>query len=222
MNTNTVSGLIGGTGVGQIKSQALAAVTETLFVTNTGATPTTATATIAVPLTTDIVGVRTQFDPASNAASPVRTGNRYGNQFFNANNVDAVLSGGPFLLRLAGTITVLNSNGGNSLNLIIYRGTTTGGDVIATTGVNTGTETSIATGSFVLEAQLTWDSTSQLLGGQQWYQVLAGASPLYNTWKTTPLVTSVTAAKLVFCASTTWGNAAGGTIQVSEFSIARL
>lgn len=223
MNSNTVAGFIGGTGVNQIKSQTLITTTETEFVLNTGATPATTIAVVSVPLTTDIRGVATQFDPAANPASTVRTGNRFGNQYFNANNVDAILSGGPFLVRLMGIITPI-SDVDSTINLIIYNGTTKSGTAIATTGAQAGIASSVQTGSFILETQLTWDSTSGKLGGQQWYQFLGGATAFYNTWKVNAATaTGITAATLQFCASATWGDAPeGGTIQVSEFSISRL
>lgn len=218
MNTNTVAGFIGGTGVGQIASQTLASTTETEFVYNTGASPTTAIAVLAPPLTTGIYGSRTQFDPAANAASPVRTGNRYGNQFFTVNNLDG---GVPFLVRVAGVATPA-SNAGNQLQIFLYLGATKSGTAIALTA-DTNQATTTTAKPFVLEAQLIWSSVSQTLFGQFWWKLEATSSTDYATWaELSANGSSVTAAALQFCASAQWGDAAGGTVDVSEFSITRL
>lgn len=221
MNTNTVAAYIGGTGVGQIKSQTLASVTETEFVLNTGASPATAIAVLAVPLSSDIRGVATPFDPSLNTAQPARAGGRNNSPFFNANQLDLAGTGGPFLVRICGLATPA-SNAGNSLNIILYNGTTKSGTAIASTGAVPQATTTTAV-AFIVEAEVIWDSTSQTLDGQFWFAMKGTSGTRYTTWaQLSNPGSSITAAKLQFVASATWGNAAGGVVAVSEMSITRL
>ena len=81
---------------------------------------------------------------------------------------------------------------------------------------------STAAFAFLFETQCAWDSTGQVLIGQQWYSV-NGTTPLYNTWKNnTAQATVTTVSALKFCATATWGNAVGGSITVGEFTISQL
>jgi len=217
MNMDTFAGFIGGTGVNQIASQTLASTTETEFKYNTGATPTTAIAILKVPLATDIVGTRAPFDPALNPASTVRMGNRNLSQYFNSNHID---NGVPFLVRICGLATPA-SNAGNTLTIILYNGDDKGDTAIATTGAVPQATTTTAK-AFIVEAELVWNSTSQTIVGQYWFQMAGSSGTTYTTWATlTAPGTSVTAAALHFCASATWGDAVGGVVAVSEFSASR-
>ena len=223
MNSNTFAGFVGGTGRNQLLSQSLSAVTETeiRIATDNAAG---AIAVLTIPTGTAIAGSASPLDYSDNAALINRTGRTYGRPWASgqpAHNSKSFDSGRPFLIRFAGVVTPA-SNASNSLNFILYNGTTKGGTSLAATGALTGTETSVQAGSFILEAQLQWDSVSGLLGGSYWYQVLAGATASYNTWKATSLVSGVTLATLNFCVSTTWGNSAGGVVVPSEMSISQL
>jgi hypothetical protein len=220
MNANTISGYFGGTGRNQIASQTLATATETEIKVNTDAS--SAIALLTIPQGTAIAGSTAPLDFSDNAALLNRTGRTWGRPVAAgqpAHNTKSFDSGRPFMIRWAGVITPA-SNAANSLQLIIYNGTSKSGTAIASTGVQTGTETSTQAGSFIIETRLQWDVVSGLLGGQFWYQYLGGATPFYNTWATnTAAATGVTLATLNFCASVKWGNAVGGVCATSEFSL---
>lgn len=227
MQANSIAGYVGGTGIGQIPNQTLASTTETEFQQNLTAS-TTGIAVLSVPGSQTTAqyggGPRGHVPPLNPDANAAKIVDDFGVMFrptppagFSSSSFD---NGRPFLITLCGLITPV-SNGANSLAINLYCGTSKSGTKIASTGTNTGTETSTQAGSFVLQALLFWDSTSQFLAGQQWYSVQAGATPLYNTWKATTQATSVALAGLQFCASAVWGNAAGGQIQVQEFSLSR-
>lgn len=224
MNADTVVGYIGGTGRNQLASQTLAATTETEIQVNTdnGAG---AIAVLQIPQQTDIAGSGNPLyieDNASLLSMGGRLGMRYqyaGRPGFNSASFDV---GRPFLLRLAGLVTPA-SNAANTLTIKLYSGTSKAGTNIVTTGALTGTESSTAAGSFLLESQLVWDSTSGLLNGQFWYIVNAGATVSYHVWAVNSNPATVAAvASLKFCASITWGNAVGGVVAASEFSISQL
>lgn len=222
MNFNTFSGYIGGTGRNQIASQTLAATTETEFKVNCdNGTPTIAV--LALPSGTAVGGSSTPLGPDINQALMVHTG-RAGVPLGSAQpslTSQSFDNGRPFLIRLAGLVTPA-SNAANTLTMKIYSGTTKGGTNICSTGALTGMETSTAAGSFLMETQLQWDSTSGIVNGQYWY-LLNGATPNYNTWKVNTAATGATTlANMKFCASAQWGNAVGGVIAISEFSLSQL
>lgn len=221
MNFNTVAGYIGGTGRNQIASQTLASTTETEFAINNDSG--TSVAVIAPPGQGDIIGSQTPLGVEANPAYLISRGRpaapRGGTApWFNSASFDVAR---PFKVRVAGVITPV-SNAANTLTLKIYLGATKAGTAIASTGAMTGTQSSTQAGAFVFEALLVWDSVGQIIGGQQWWSVVAGATPNYNTWKAlTANPTGVTLANLKFCASAQWGNAVGGVIAVSEFSLSQ-
>lgn len=228
MNINTVAAAIGGTLRGQIPSSTLATATETEFKINTDAsiagTGTAPIAVLSIPQIADIKGSGNPHGWDENLA--LLQGREkfagalpgFERPFFSAASFD---NSRPFLIRLAGVATPA-SNAGNTFQLVIYSGTSKSGTALATTGALTGTETSVAPFGFVVETQCIWDSTSQQIAGQFWYNVNC-ATPGYHTWATNSnLATSVTYANLKFCASVTWGNAVGGVCAVNEFSITAL
>lgn len=228
MNVNTIVGYIGGTGRNQIASQTLASTTETEFKVNQDAGAANAIAVLQIPQQTAVVGSATPLGVNINPAmlvgglgQPNDPSRLAGRPYFNSSSFDF---GRPFLVRLAGVVTPA-SNAANTLDLKIYSGTTKSGTLVADTGAATGTESSTQAGAFIVEAQLIWDSTGQLLYGQQWYAIAAGATPTYNTWKamaTAAGIAVTSVANLKFCASAQWGNAVGGVVAVSEFSISQL
>lgn len=223
MNFNTFSGYIGGTGRNQIKSQTLAATTETEFAVNTDTSGTTAIALLALPSGVGIGGTNTPLGPDTNQALLVHTGREAiplgaATPHLTSQSFD---SGRPFLIRLAGLVTPA-SNAANTLTIKIYSGTSKSGTNICTTGALTGMESSTAAGSFLMETQLQWDSTSGICNGQFWY-LLNGATPNYHVWAVNTAATGATTlANMKFCASAAWGNAVGGVIAISEFSINQL
>jgi len=229
MNVNTIAAFYGsGTGNqaaatrNTIPSQVLAATTETEFQVYTDTSGTTNIAVLQVPQQTDIRGSGNPQSPSGNAAllgSPfasINTNHGPSRPYYASQQFDY---GRPFLVRLCGVATPA-SNAANTLTLKIYSGTSKSGTNIVTTGALTGTESSTQAGAFIVETQLTWDSVGQILNGQFWYSVSAGATPSYHVWAANSATATVTAvASLKFCATAAWGNAAGGTIAVSEFSI---
>jgi hypothetical protein len=222
-NFNTFASFAGGTGRNQIASQTLASTTETEFKVNTDS-GTPVIAVLTVPQGTAIVGSATPINPSVNAASPFETG-RYAtpkNVARPAHSSTAFDNGRGFGFIVKGVVTPA-SNAANTLTLNLYCGTSKSGTNICTTGALTGTESSTQAGSFVIETQLFWDSTSQILNGQFWYLVNAGATKSYHVWQqNSNPATSIALSGLNFVASATWGNAAGGTIAVSEMSLYEL
>lgn len=223
MNSNTIMGFTRGSGRNQFSAQTLVG-TETEFKVNTDTSGSPAIAVLTIPPGTTVAGSVSPLDPSDNAALINRTGRTWGRPWASgqpAHNSQSFDYGRPFLVRVAGVVTPANQ-AANTLTIILYNGTSKSGTSLATTGALTGTESSVQTGAFVLEAQLMWDSVGQVLGGQFWYQVLAGATPSYHVSAATSYATAVTLASLNFCASATFGNAAGGVVTCSEFSISQL
>lgn len=223
MNFNTVSSYIGGTGRNQIASQTLAATTETELRVNTD-NGTGAIAILTIPSGSGIGGSSSPQGVERNLASPYQTG-RLGvprNTAQPSHNSSSFDVGRPFGIRVAGVVTPA-SNAGNTFTMIIYCGTSKSGTAICTTGATTGMESSTQAGSFIMETQLLWDSTSQILNGQFWWLINAGGTKSYHVWaQNSAPATSIALAGLNFCVSVTWGNAAGGVVAASEFSFSQL
>lgn len=221
--SNVVAAYYGGTGRNSILSQTLASTTETEFkvVTDTGTNP---IAVLAVPTQTQILGSQTPLDQSANAA--ILNGG-FSRLSVNSDSQPPFNSGvfdndKPFLVRLCGTIVPV-SNAGNTFKAALYLGTTKSG--VALTNVTAAAQNaSVAPFGFILEAQLHWNSLAQVVVGQYWYD-FNGTTRQYATWATTTNPTTATAAavsNLQFCATATWGNAAGGVASVSEFSLTQL
>lgn len=212
----TIAGFQGGTVVGQIASQTLASTTETEFQINQIASPASSgIAILTIPQTGDILGSQSRYGVDDNQANFARR-----NQPFPPTTL-SFDKGRPFLIRVAGLATPA-SNAGNSLNIILYNGTTKGGTAIASTAAVPQATTTIAK-SFILEAECIWDSTSQTLDGQFWFAMKGTSGTRYATWaQLSNPGSGITAAKLQFVASATWANAAGGVVAVSEMSVSQL
>src|SRR5579864_4447935 len=135
MNFNTVAGFIGGTGRNQLLPQTLATVTETEINVGVDANSTGVIAVLQVPQQTTIAGSGNPLNFDINAALLQENGGNVaglparGRPGFSTATFD---SGRPFLVRVAGVITPA-SQAANSLNIILYSGTTKGGTAIATT-----------------------------------------------------------------------------------------
>ena len=216
-----ISGVLQGNGRNQLLQQTLVA-TETEFVVGTEAGSTIAL--LSIPSGSGKLGSVAPLDYSDNAALPSRTGRTWGIPSAAGSpphGTQAFDFGRPFLIRAAGVVTPV-SDAGNSLTFVLYYGSTKLGTSLAATAGMTGTESSVAAGAFILEAQLQWDSVGGRLGGQFWYQVLAGATESYHTWAATSYISSATLAGANFCISAHWGAAAGGVIQPSEFSLSQL
>lgn len=222
-NVNTIQAFIGGTKRNQIPSLVLAATTETALPVNTDAG--TTSALLAVPLQTAILGSSNGMGPNGNAAILVPPGGSINSipdginaPYFNSSSFD---SGRPFTLRLCGIGSAV-ANAGNTLTIKIYQGTNTaiGSDTAFTTAISALATATAANLRFDISVRCQWDSTSNTLTG-----VLSG-STLYNgtaallTTATATVLTSLTTpSTLSFLPSITWGNAVGGTINVSEWSL---
>jgi hypothetical protein len=217
----------GGTGRNAVLSQTLATASETEFKIGNDSASTSVIAVLSMPTQTTIQGSYTPNDQATNPAVLNAGFNRTGYQFdanppYNSGVFDNCK---PFLVRLAGTYTPLTGSSSTSIAFKVYLGTSKSGTNIATCGTVTNSDSAGGTYGFLIEAQLKWDSTSQALRGQQWYDVASNSTnSTYNTWKalTTAGSSITTPASLQFCASTTWGASNGGTVAVSEFSITQL
>lgn len=221
MNANTIVSYQGGTGRNQILPQTLASVTETLFQVQTDSgTPTTAILTIP---SGEITGASAPLDPNANAAI---TGNDYGRQYGRPNGTAAPWYsttsfdfGRPFKVRIVGSGTAV-ANAGNSIIINLYAGTTaTAGNLIATTGAALATATA-ASLAFFVEAELNWSSALGSLSGSQTANINYNGTQQYTVPKAAAHVVSIASVSgLQFVASAVWGNAVGGTIAVTEFSI---
>lgn len=219
MNFNTLSSYQGGTLRNQIASQTLASVTETEFLLNTDS-GTGTIALLTVPSGASIGGSSNPQDPNINSSLLFQGGREAlpTNASRPAHSAATFDKGRPFLLRLSGVCTPA-SNAGNTFALTIYCGTTKAGVALATTGNLTGSQTTTAAASFVMETECIWDSSSQQITGQFWYAT-GFATPGYHVWAiNSNAATGIALAGLTFCASAKWGNAVGGVVAVSEFSL---
>lgn len=222
MNANTIVGFLGGTGRNQIASQTLASTTETELQINTD-DGNGAIAVLTVPQQTSIAGASNPLDPSANSAV---IANKFGRQvdhrashapWFNADTFD----NRPFLVRVCGLATPA-SNAGNTLAIKLYLGASKAGTNIATTAA-TAQATTTTPKPFILEAQLVWSSVSRTVVGQFWWKLDATSSTEYATWATLSNDGATTDIDdLNFCVSATWGNAVGGVVAASEFSISQL
>jgi len=230
MNANTILGFQGGTGRNQIGLQTLATVTETEFKVNQDAGANNAIAVLALPQGNEILGASNPLNSSANASSlRLDRGSQFGNgvgenaPWFSNTAFDLGKGGVGFRLRLTAFFTAA-ANAGNTLQIKIYSGTSKSGTVIAQ---NTAVATaSAASGSFVFDLRLQWNSTEQVLVGNQNFSFSYNGTQPTNGFSAGAILTnaaSVTAlANMNFVASTTWGNAVGGTVQVNEFVLETL
>jgi hypothetical protein len=190
----------------------LAATTETSVKLSNGNV-----AIVAVPSQTAIIGSSTPMSPNANPAnladvygSPSDRRYLAGRPYFSSTAFDG---GRPFRVRWVGRGSAV-ANGGNTLTLRIYQGTTgavvgTAGNVIAATSAIGTTGTANLT--FMIEATVNWDSTQQTLNGWFIYAVYYNTTATFATTAALTSNTSVaTYAGLSFLQSVQWGNAAGG------------
>lgn len=225
MNANTVSGFFGGTGRNQIGLQTLASTVETEFKVNQDAGANNAIAVLTLPQGNEILGATNPLNPVANASvlgsdrgSQFGRGLGEGAPYFSNTSFDMSKLGVSFRLRLSGSGAAV-ANAGNTILFKIYSGSSKGGTVIAThTAVAT---TATANLNFVFEVDLQWDSVQQVLGGNQRWRIMYNGTQPTNGFGAGAILTNAasvtTLAGLTFCATATWGNAVGGTIQVDEF-----
>lgn len=223
-NFDTIQKLTGpGTGRNQINALTLTATTETQFVVGSDTVGTTNLAVLTVPTGvpagSNLVG---SGSPAEFNQNSAISSQAYGRKatlgvgtespFYSASTFDV---GRPFKVRVTGNAT-LNAGAANTVVINLYQGTST------TIGSNSKVAALTAGGApstsfnFMLETTVQWDVTSQVLGG--WYigqcgNTLTAAHALSNASAVT------TAAGLAFNITGTFGNAGGGTINISEFSV---
>ena len=229
MNSNTIVGYIGGTKRNQIPSLVLAAVTETAIPLNTDTG--TTSAIVAIPQFNAVVGSSTPLGPNANASilQPIGggivklNGGQAGTEapWFGSSAFDGSR---PFQIRLIGTGSAA-ANAGNTLTVKIYQGTsaTIGSDTLISTPLNAVATASAANLRFYIEVTGYWDSTNQALNGVlSGNYTYNGTTTLITAAGTTQVSSLTSTSSLSFLASITWGNAVGGTINVSEFSISQL
>lgn len=225
-NFNTIAGYTQqGSSRNSWPSQAIATTTETIFTIGTDSG--TSAFFLTPPSASGIYGAQTNFDEASNAAITGRSGVLSGLPSGESNQgytTAALAPGRLFRLRLVGTGNA-GANAAQSVVVKLYQGTSTtlGSDTaIGTTGSAFAT---VAGGAFnfFIEAELLWDSTSQILSGYYRSNIAFGSTSQFtgNT-VVTNVCTSITVAKLSFLGTITMGNAAASTVQLSEFTIDRV
>lgn len=221
-NFDTIQKLTGpGTGRFQINALSLTSTTETVFVVSTDTATITNPAVLTVPTGNTGNTLVGSGSPTEFNQNPAISSQAYGRKatlgvgteapFYSATTFDV---GRPFRLRVVGNAT-LNAGTGNTVAIAIYVGTssTTSSDVkIAALTAGGAPSTSC---NFLLEAVVQWDSTSQVLGG---YYVGQIANTLTAQHALASAASVTTASNLSFVASGTFGNAGGGTINISEFS----
>lgn len=219
-NQDTIVALFGpGTGVGQVLPLTLASTTETAFSAGTNAG--NALALLVVPVaTTGLVG---SSRPIEFNKSGAISSQSYGRKvavgsappYFNASTFDGAR---PFRIVVAGTCT-LAAGTGNTIAINLYQGTSaTLGSDTKIAGLTAGGAPS-TTVSFYLSCTVAWNSTTQALVGTQNGFVgttISASAALTNS------ATVTTAAGLSFVLSGVFGNAGGGTINVSEWSIEQI
>ena len=223
MNVNTIAGYINGTKRNQIQTLTLASTVETALplTTDTGTT----SAILAVPQQTAILGSSNGLGPNGNAAilvPPYGVGNNIPDgvnaPYFNSSSFDL---GRPFTIKLIGTGSAA-ANAGNTLTIKIYQGTsaTLGSNTLFATPMSAIATASAANLRFYLSLTCFWDSTTQILTAQQSGSYLYnGTNTLISATAVTALTGVTTSSALSFVPSVTWGNAVGGVISVSEFSL---
>lgn len=222
-NSDTIVALFGGTGRNQVLPLTLAAVTETVLKQGVDAGTTTTPAVLTVPgsaATNGLVGSGSPVDFNQNSSiSSQSYGRKYaiGSEapYFSNATFD---KGRPFRIRLFGTVA-FNAGAGNSLAINIYQGTsTTVGSDFKIAAITAGGAPS-TTAQFYADVLVQWDSVSQTLSGLFSGQV-GNTATAGTALSTQPTVT--TAAGLSFVASVVFGNAGGGVVSVSEFSITQV
>lgn len=231
MNANTIASFVGGTGRNQIGLQTLASTTETEFKVNQDAGANNAIAVLTVPQGNEILGSSNPLNTNANAAIlGLDRGSQFGRglgeaaPWYSTTAFDMAKNGLGFRLRLSGFFTAV-ANAANTLLFKIYSGSTKGGTVISNNSTGLATA-SAASGNFVFEVDLQWDSTEQVLNGMQKYAITYnGSGTGAGTTAFTPgiiipnFASVTTLAGLTFCATAQWGNAVGGTVQVNEFAL---
>lgn len=221
MNFNSISGFNGGTGRNQIGLQTLAATTETAFTVNTDSgTPTTAF--LAVPAGGGIAGSGNPLNPDANASklqqnSSLTIPRGIARPEFNSTS----FSGRPFRLRIYGTGNA-GVHASNTTIIKLRQGTSA--TVASNNLVFTGPTWDASAGgafNFFIQFTFLWDSTSTLLSGFA-DSNFGFSTGTYTANAKTTVTTVASLAVMQFSATTTWGDATGGTVQVNEFTMERL
>lgn len=223
-NANTLKVFVGGTLRGQIPSQVLAAVTETALVQNTDS-GTPVTAILSVPAGAGVGGSETPLAVNANASQIGRYGQFYGaargvteNPQFSPTTFDA---GRPFKIRFIATGSAA-ANAGNTLTVKVYQGTsaTIGSDTLFATPVNALATATAANFRVQFELECAWDSTSGTLTAlQEGYTLYNGTNTAIARTAVAALTGIAAVTSLGFVVSITWGNAVGGTLATTEWSL---
>jgi hypothetical protein len=220
-NLNSIAGVaLSGSLRNQFSAQTVAATTETILQVNTDS-GTPVNFYLTLPTGGQVYGSSTGLDNNGNAAiidrSNYITGLPSGesNDQFNSSSWD----GRMFKIRAAG-IGNAGANAAQTVQVNLYQGssaTVASNKKIGTTGTGLA---AVAGGAFnfAIEATLLWDATSGILSGSYTSNVAFGTVSQFTTTTVVPnVVTSVTAAGLVFNATLVLGNAASSTVTLREF-----
>lgn len=214
MNANTIAGYIGGTKRNQVAALTLASTTETVFslVTDSGTAP----AVLSIPTQTAVLGSSNPLGVNGNAAILQPVGGLIQNIPNAPDFNSASFDGRPFIVKLYGVVTAAAGTG-NTVIPALYLGTS------ATVGNNSviikpaaSADLSGTSANFSLAVTLRWDSTSQKLNGSYTVQV-GNAAPTTAVIGTANTVAAYTG--LNFVPTFTFGNAAGGTVNITEYSL---
>jgi hypothetical protein len=225
-NLNSVAGVAQvGSGRNQFSAQTVAATTETILQVNTDS-GTPVNLYVTAPSGGSIRGSRTSLDYNGNPAVIQRGGyitglpNGESNDEFNSSSWD----GRVFKVRVAG-IGNAGANAAQTVQINLYQGSS------STVGTNkavgtTGTGLAAVAGgafNFFVEGTFMWDATSGILSGSYQSNVAFAAVSQYTAPTViTNVVTSVTAATLVFNATLKLGNGASSTVTLREFLVERV
>lgn len=230
MNANTILAFRFGTGRNQLASQSLATTTATAAVLNTDTALTPATAVLAVPLQSAIIG---GFNPLSPNANSSILGPAYGRLFgaplgsqtpyFNSDAFDGV----PFRVR-ASVIGNAGANGGQTalVQLCLGSSATIGSNVvIGSTGAALATAAGGAWAATIV-SEIIWTIGSGSNGN------IASRHSATITFLPTPSIqvvsdviqtnataAALTEAGLAFTVFAKYGNAAASTVQFTEFAL---
>jgi hypothetical protein len=223
VNSNTVTGYYAGTGRNRLLSQTLASTAETAI--QVGGDVTNQSALLLLPTTTQ----NGSSTPQDQNANPAIIGSGLGRQYGRPNGAPGFSTtsfdlGRPFNLKFIG-IGSAAANAGNTLTVKIYQGTsgTIGSDTLFATPISALATATAANLRFYINIQCFWDSTSDVLAGVvSGNYTYNGTTSLITTAALTSLTGITASTSLGFLPSITWGNAAGGVIAATEFSIEQL
>jgi hypothetical protein len=223
MNANTIAGYVNGTKRNQIPVLTTAATTATIISANTDTG--TAPAVLSIPLQTAIVGSSNPLGDNANASILVSNlGAQFGQvgtnrPYFNSDSFNGV----PFKVRVAGTFNSAVASNGITISLYLGSSATVGSNSLLGTVATTATGVGVATGHFVVEAVLIWDSVSGKLDGSITGFIAASGGTPFPVATASVYATQASAAaasNLQFVTAATFATTnAANSVQVTEFAL---